>query len=78
MFLISRPKSRITLQFPCSSSLNELSRFTKKRCVHFINDDNQDVNGTNIPDQKTTKLSKNNNERRKKRGIFGFFFFCLF
>ncbi|CAF0741535.1 unnamed protein product [Adineta steineri] len=81
MFLISRPKSRITSQFPCSSSLNELSRFTKKHCVHFVSDDNQDVNGTNIPDKKmtkTTKSNKNNNERRKKSSIFGFSFFCLY
>ncbi|CAF0811134.1 unnamed protein product [Adineta steineri] len=77
MFLISRPKSRITSQFPCSSSLNGLSRFTKKHCTHFVNDDNQDVNETNILNQKTTKLN-NNNERRKKRGIFGFSFFCIF
>ncbi|CAF4182274.1 unnamed protein product, partial [Adineta steineri] len=42
MSLISHPKSIITLQFPCSSSLNELSRFIKQHCVHFVNDDNQD------------------------------------
>ncbi|CAF4102412.1 unnamed protein product [Adineta steineri] len=69
MFLISRPKSRITLQFACSSSLNELSRFTKRHCVHFVNDDNQDVNETNIPDQKMKKIIKlnKNNERRQKK-----------
>ncbi|CAF0811251.1 unnamed protein product [Adineta steineri] len=74
MSLISHPKSIITLQFPCSSSLNELSRFIQRHCVHFVNDDNQDANETNIPHQKikkTTKLNKKNSkEERKKGGIF--------
>ncbi|CAF4158697.1 unnamed protein product, partial [Adineta steineri] len=70
MSLISHPKAIITLQFPCSSSLNELSRFIQRHCVHFVNDDSQDVNETNVTGQKMKKPAKFNKkinkERRKK------------